>query len=431
MSEKVFGSKKQGSIKDIPLPERSTHPLDLSGDQPVDSMAPKQGGIDDWGKSSARNKRKGTKLIVFGLVVLGLLVAYSLLFHSAEVVLTKKTQNAVLTNQEFNATLQGEEGSLAFIRVKPFSAKETVYVEGSIEENRQTKTSGMITVFNTDSSDKNYIKNTRFQSPDGNVYRAFNRFVIPKGTTENPGSVDVLVVAENPGDKYNSEEGLTFVLPALKEQGDSSFDKVYAEQKEPLTGGYSGVVRVPIEDDIAEAQTKLQTRLEQSLFDEFKTTLPDSYVVNEDYVVVSDPVFTQKPNEEKGGVDLEARSELYAVVFKQDDYSRFMAQQFVQGYNGESVVVTNANDLPLNIVSENFDPATSESFTFTTTGEARFEWAIDQDEIQSLLAGKLRSHVENDLVVGLDYIEVEEIKVSPFWRRSLPKDVDSITVSIK
>ena len=431
MNKKVFGLKKERSIKDIPLPEQSDHSLDLSAQEMGDSSFPPTEQLEDWDYSSRPNKRAGTKVVV-GLVVFALVVfLYSLFFHSAQIEIREKRQKVVITNQEFTASLEGTEGSLEFIRGEPFSLRESLYLEGTTEENRQTKASGVLTVFNTDETDKNYIKNTRFQAPNGNIYRAFERFVIPQGSSKNPGSVDVLVVAENPGEKYNSEEGLSFVLPALREQGDPSFDLVYAEQKEALVGGYSGVVRVPREEDIQEAQAKLRTRLEQSLFSQFEETLPETHFTKENLVIPSDPIFNEVPHTEKGGIDLEARSSLQALVFDRDVFETFMATQLVDDYRGEEIEITNLSTLNLEVLSEDFNPQETETFLFTAVGEVEFAWTVDESQVSRLLAGKLKSHVENGLVVGLDNLEIAEVSVRPFWHRSLPAKAESITIEVK
>lgn len=432
MSDKVFGTERKGSIKDIPLPEnKSGNNLDLSkpgesGQPPVSSGR----GVNNWDKSRSRNRRAGTKWIGIGLGVLLLLVAYSFLFHRSTVEIDQQSQNVVVTNKEYSAALQGGEDTLEFVSIEPFVKTERIFVEGSIEENRQTTASGVITVFNTDDSEKNYIKNTRFQTPEGNVYRAFNRFTIPAGSEENPGSTEVLVVAENPGTEYNSEEGLTFKLPALREQGSPSYDLVYAEQTEPLTGGYSGVVRVPLEEDIQEAEDELRESLEEGLAAEFRETLSDEYVIRNEFIELADPVFTQEPDEERGGVEVVARGELYAVVFRKDEFERFLARDLISEYQGEDIDIANISELTINVSDEDFSPEDGSEFSFMVVGEAQFLWPVDETQVKELLAGKLRSHVENDLVVGLDHVTVSDVSVSPFWRRSLPSNTDRITINI-
>gem|GEM_PF-2734945 len=424
MTEKVFGTQKKGSIRDIPLPTeaRSANTLDLQNKS--------DDNFDNWSNMKRKNKRFGSKLIGFLLITIMGLALYSFLFHSGSIVVKQMVTKVTVTGNDYTASLDPSQG-VEFVRVNPFTKTVSQYVEGSQEENKQTKTTGTITVFNTDSDSKNYIKNTRFETEDGRVYRAFKRFVIPKGTTANPGSVEVLVVAENPGEKYNSEGGAEFTLPALKEQNNPDFEKVYAKQTQPLEGGFSGVIRVPTADDIAEAKTKLRTQIEQDLEKDFAASLPDNYIVNKDYISVSEVTFIEKPNSEKGGLDIEASANLDSVVFKKEVFEQFLAKELLDGYqSSDNVAIDNIGAITMTLEDEDLDPKTVETFKFKVEGDIVFRSDVNQDEIVNTASGKLKSHIENGLVNGLESVDIVEVSVSPFWRRSLPDNIERITVTV-
>jgi len=425
MTEKVFGTEKKGSIRDIPLPTEnsSANKLDLQNKNSEN--------FDNWSQMKRKNKRFGSKIIGFILLCLIGAGIYSFLFHSAEVTVTSASEQVTIASREFNSALNPSDDQVAFTRVNPYKKTETLYVEGSEEENKQTKTTGTITVYNTDSQPKTYIKNTRFQTESGLVYRAFKKFVIPAGTEENPGSTEVVIVAENPGEKYNSQSGATFKLPALKEQNNPSYDLVYASQTEPLEGGFSGVIRVPTEDDIEEAKTKLRATIELDLEKGFAESLPDNYIVNKDYISVSDVVFIEKPNSEKGGLDIEAQATLESVVFEKEIFDLFMAKQLLEDYQtGKSYVIDNIPELTMELQGD-IDPATVEEFSFTVSGNVAFRSPVDVEEVKKLVSGNLKSHITSGLVTGLETVNIKEVSVSPFWRRTLPGNAEQITVTVE
>lgn len=424
MTEKVFGTHKEGSIRDIPLP------TDAGSNHDLNLRKPARDDFDDWNDNAKRNKKPGAKLLIALVAMIILGIAYSYLFHRATVVVTPRTISVQVANQQFEAQLQATDG-IEFVRVTPFNRVVSMYVEGSLEENRQTKASGILTVYNTDKTPKTYIKNTRFITEDGRLYRAFKKFVIPAGTANKPGSVDVLVNAENPGDKYNSDEALTFTLPALKEQGDPAYDLVYAKQNGVLSGGFSGIIRVPTEDDIEETKIKLTTRIKQELEQEFVSSMSANYIINTDYMVISDPTFSEKPNAEKGGMDLEARATLNAVVFERSTFESFMAQQLIPDYTQGVVHIVNVPELTMTVIDTKFDPMATDAFTFSVVGEPQFEWPVVEDDIARLLTGKLKSHIMNNLVNDLDNVEIIDVSVSPMWRRSLPGNASHITVTVQ
>lgn len=423
MNDKVFGSDKKGSIRDIPLPQNQDHVLNLQKE------SANQAPIEDWDKASSVNKRRGMKGILLLVGVALLVFVYSLLFYRADIAVSAKTETRSVVGQEFTAMLASNDG-LSFVRPNTFTKTESIYIEGSKQENRQTKSSGIITVFNSDSTDKNYIKNTRFQTEDGRIYRAFKRFVIPRGTADEPGSVDVLVVAETPGDKYNSESGLTFTLPALKEQGDDSYDKVYANQKEPLSGGYSGVVSVPSAEDIAEGEVRLQERLETSLGADFRAIMPENYVLDDSFIAFSQPVFTQEPDQERGGINLKATGELMAVALGREELAGYLASELLDtDLDTTAIEIDNIQDLVLTITSET-DLEQDDTFDFTIGGDVVFIWKVDKAQLQSVVAGKLVTHIENGLVNGLDHVTIDDIQVRPFWRRAIPENTDKIDIAV-
>ncbi|MFW0870976.1 MAG: hypothetical protein ACKKL4_00780 [Patescibacteria group bacterium] len=447
MSKKVFGVKKQGSIRDIPIPNReSVHKLDLgasSGENGGSNKATHRENSKDshnnhhmnnrlQNTKQNMNKQIGIKLGILGVFVLLLLTAYSYFFHSATVVVQERSTEAVLAGEALSASITSEDATtLSFTRVGPITKTETLFVEGTQEENRQTKATGELIVYNTDSTEKNYIKNTRFATENGLVYRAFNRFSIPKGSEENPGSTRVLVVAENPGEKYNSESGLSFTLPALKEQGDPAYDAIRAEQGEALTGGYSGIVKVPSDQDIQEAQVKLGSRLDGQLFDVFKASLEEGTISFPIFMSESDPTFTEEVNEQKEGVDVVARTQLYGIAFDKSEFQKAIAEKVLgQDVNLDGVTITNIDELEFALTDNEFDPEKSENVSFTVTGKGQFVWKVDEEQVKDIVAGKLKSHIENNLVAGVSELSITSVDVSPFWRRLLPKKSDNIRVII-
>ena len=70
------------------------------------------------------------------------------------------------------------------------------------------RATGVIVVYNAYSAaPQRLIKNTRFATEDGKIFRAKDSIVVPGTTIENgkiiPGSVEAIVVADEPGEAYN------------------------------------------------------------------------------------------------------------------------------------------------------------------------------------------------------------------------------------
>lgn len=101
------------------------------------------------------------------------------------------------------------------------------------------KATGKITVYNNYSTTpQRLILNTRFQSPDGRIYRLATSLMVPGKTImngkETPGSVDAVVIAEEEGAQYDI--GPTrFTIPGYI--GDPRYESMYGVSMEEITTG--------------------------------------------------------------------------------------------------------------------------------------------------------------------------------------------------
>jgi hypothetical protein len=189
---------------------------------------------------------------------------------------------------------------------------------------------------------------------------------------------------------------------------------------------------VPSEQDIQEAQAKLSTRLENDLFDSFLASLEDGMITYPVFTESSDPTYTEEVNDQDGGVDVVARMQVYAAVFDASDLQEAIAQS-VLGPDVEvsGVSITNLDQLDFTLTDNDFDPQTSENISFDVTGEGQFVWEVDEELVAQTAAGKLGSHIENDLVSELSDVSITDVSISPFWRRSLPSNPADIDVIIQ
>ena len=126
--------------------------------------------------------------------------------------------------------------------------------------------SGNISIINTTANSWPLIAQTRFQNPEGIVYRLQNEATVPAGSIENPGKLEAFVVADSldtngiaVGARGNIGPS-SFILPALRE---SSQTELYAESFEDMTGGETAVSAIVLEDDLVAAREKLELQLKE------------------------------------------------------------------------------------------------------------------------------------------------------------------------
>ena len=153
------------------------------------------------------------------------------LFSGAKVIITPK-QNRTLIDVSSVAVLDGsaEELSYEIMTIEETSSKK---IAATGREEIEEKASGRIVIFNDfNTSSQRLIKNTRFETSEGLIYRINKSVVVPGQKTEDgekvPGSVEVTVYADEAGEGFNI--GLMdFTIPGFK--GSPRFAKFYARSK--------------------------------------------------------------------------------------------------------------------------------------------------------------------------------------------------------
>ncbi|MFZ1654716.1 MAG: hypothetical protein WAT84_02715 [Candidatus Moraniibacteriota bacterium] len=139
------------------------------------------------------------------------------------------------------------------------------------------KSSGTISIINSFSEvSQSLVATTRFELPDGRLYRLVSGVTVPGMKTEDgkpvPGKIDARVVADSAGTKYNISSG-TFSIPGFK--GGPKFEKITAEVKGTFTGGSDGAStagRTVSEADLEKAKAVAAEEALQAVIDELTNT---------------------------------------------------------------------------------------------------------------------------------------------------------------
>ena len=99
------------------------------------------------------------------------------------------------------------------------TASTTVKATGT--EQVSQSASGVITIYNDYSTaPQTLITNTRFEAPDGNIYRIHQGVTVPGATASaggalTPGTISVTAYADQPGASYNIGQ-TQFTIPGFK-----------------------------------------------------------------------------------------------------------------------------------------------------------------------------------------------------------------------
>lgn len=359
----------------------------------------------------------GTALIVLLIILLSVGAMY---WFSGAAVKVTPTANSAFVTGDFTATAGGGDLPFEIVTVEK-TAGTPVPAEST--EMANDPASGKIVISNAQPNPQTLIKNTRFESPNGLIYRIQDSITIPAGSATSPGTLEVTVYADAGGDTYNIGP-TTFTVPGLK--GSASFDLVTAKSNEPMTGGFSGE-RASVGQATRDAQdTKNRAALETSLREGMLEALPEGYILVPGASFIS---YAPAPDtaDRDNAVTVTTKGTMTAVVFPQAALAKSIAYKVVGSYAGQPISIPDAAGLTLTSSIEGA-PVGAETFTFSLNGNTTLVWDIDSQRIAGAVAGKTRDAAEN-ILQSFPEVASATLVLRPFWSSSFPDDPADIEVT--
>jgi len=369
-------------------------------------------------------------VVAFGSVIFVLFVL-STLFTGASAKIVP-TQATIALDNSFTARKDAVDDGLPF---KLVVVSDEVIKDIPTSEKREVerKASGSIIIYNAYSSrEQRLIRNTRFETPDGKIYRIPESTVVPGTDVQNgeiiPGSIEVKVYADAPGELYNVDLS-DFTIPGFK--GDPRYDKFYARSKTPMTGGFSGKVNVVPDTEISSVRTEMQEELKNKLLENALSQVP------EDFILYSDAAFftfigQEGPYETKENIlSVVEKGTLNAIIFNKEGLSKYVAEGNLSTYDGAPILIRDLEDLSFIVPNKlSIDPINDDTFTFLLSGTAHLVWLVDNEALKRDLAG-IRKDEFSNVVEEYSSIKRAEATIRPFWSGTFPEDPEDITIDIR
>jgi len=379
------------------------------------------------------NKKNGrvSRFAIWGIAIFAVLFLLFVLlqFFSGTIVEIVPLQKNVTIDGNFIAQKGVKETDLSF-KLVVLDSSLSGEVTATGEKNVEKKASGNIIIFNKYSSKpQKLIKRTRFETPNGKIYRIDKYVMVPGTTIKNgkvtPGSVEVTVYADIPGEEYNT--GLTdFTIPGFK--GDPRFNKFYARSKTPIENGFSGVVKIASDEDVLKVEEELQNSLKETLLMQARSQVPEDFVLYDDAVFFSFKNTSNQLETNKDVIDITEDGTLYGVLFNKSELSKYITASTVATYDGGDVSVQDLEALDFNVSNrEEFNPKEDTELRFTLTGPATIIWDINENLLVRDLVGIQK---EDFLKVIEKYSNIQraEATIRPFWKKVFPDNIEDITI---
>lgn len=368
-----------------------------------------------------------------GIIIAVLIIAFlfSVMFGGAEVTVHPKTQTLTV-NGDFTAVRENPaKGDLSY-NVMTLESMQTKDLPATGTEHAEEKASGQIIIYNNyNTLPQRLIRNTRFETPDGLIYRIDKSVVVPGETKANgtttPGSVEVTVYADQAGDKYNI--GLVdFTIPGFK--GAPQYDGFYARSKTPMTGGFVGDRNTVDDTALANARDAMHTALKKELMGKVSSQRPDGFISFDPATYV---VFTSDPLKDSGNqVEVTEKATLYGVLFDEHALANYLAAHTLSGFDGSDVKFTDISKLVLapdstSTNGEGPQPWVDPTFSFHMSGSAPIVWQFDENKLKHDLSGRNKEAIHT-ILSGYPGIDKAEVVIRPFWKSTFPTDPKEITI---
>lgn len=320
---------------------------------------------------------------------------------------------------------------LVYQAIQAEKTGETIVI-GTTEEKVSTRATGTIIIYNNYSAaPQKLIANTRFEAPNGNIYRITSSVTVPgkKTVAGKPvaGSVQATVVADAAGAQYNSD--LTdFTIPGFK--GDPRYNGFYGRSKTPLTGGYEGIIKKVSDADVAAAKTKLEQELRDGLIKQAIAQTPDSLILFKNAYAITYETIASTPNDK--GLTIQEKARINVFLLNRDDLSKTIADLTLTGTDKNiPYSVSNLDDITFAFSGKDlFDAEAKKDVAFILQGNAHLVARVDAKALATDAQGIKKSDISS-LLIKYPGADAADVTVRPFWKSVLPSKAKDIEVILQ
>lgn len=385
-------------------------------------------------KDRKKENKKGIAIIstIIAIIIAGV---FGLSFVLSKTTLTVYPEyREVNVSAQYIAYPEKREDVLVY-EILTLTEEGDQQVNATGQQNVTEQATGFIEIIKTTPGTERLIKNTRFRSPQGLIFRIQESVVVPGAVRDQtgnliPGTIRAAVFADNVGPEYNLEAGTRFNIPGFQENNLTDlYNAIYAENRESFSGGFNGPKFIIDEAELALAKQKLHEKLRDSLLQKLETQIPATTVGFKGAIALTfESMSTIQYGE--GSVAIRERAVLQQPLFNKANFASFLARETVSTYQREPVRITNIEDIIFSYSDTNTNAsnlANATALEFNLTGKPQIVWEFDAEQLKTDLAGKAFTAI-GQVLTGYQGINTARITGKPFWMRSFPEDPADIQI---
>jgi hypothetical protein len=416
----------RGSSTERPVRPREVETPTHFADEDTDDRIP----VIDGNKRSHR-------LWIIGVGVFAVITAGGILIShltGGATLTVHPKEREINVNAEFTAYKEQRVGELSY-EIMTLDATSERQVEANGQEEVKVQATGEIEITKTTPGAERLIKNTRFATLDGLVFRIEESVVVPGAVTGTdgktvPGSIRAKVFADEAGEKYNLKPGTKLVVPGFKEGNYMDlFNAISATNPAEFTNGFSGPKFIINDEQLATARQSLQTELRNTLLERSTKERPAGVTSFPGAIAIT---YTELPAVQYGDnlVTIREQATLQMPLFSSKDFASFIAGETIVGYDGAPVRIVSTDTLTFAYTSPTTSQsvlANMDSLNFKITGTPHIVWTYDEGKLKLDLLGKEKTAIPQ-VLGAYRGIERSEVEIRPVWKRAMPDNQDDIEI---
>ncbi len=300
------------------------------------------------------------------------------------------------------------------------------------EEYIERKATGKAVIYNNSgTSNQRLINNTRLETKDGLTYRIRQSVDVPGIKTINgvktPGSVEVEIIADMPGEKYNmqlSDLKGDFTIPGFK--GSTKYTTFYARLSTDMIGGLIGSVKKVSDEKLTAGRLELKDSLKADLIKEVYSKKPEQYVLFKDnyYIQCSDLA----DQHESRAYTISEECSIHAIIFNRSELSNFIAKNKLVKFDNSKVDVLWNDGNTVSLLGSTEKPWNETSLKVRFAGPAQIVWSYDTEKILSSIVGQDKSIISSVILDNKNSLVEIQANIKPMWKNTFPKNAKSIRV---
>ncbi len=381
--------------------------------------------IEDGTKKG--NSRLILSIVLF-FVIIGSAIGLSAFLGKTELTIYPEHRQPNVS-AEFTAFPDKRDGELSY-EIMTLEATQESQVKASGQVQVEEQATGMMEIIKTTAGSERLIKNTRFRSPEGLVFRIQESVVVPGAVNGVPGTIQAKVFSDDVGEQYNLPANTTFDIPGFEENNFTElYNAISGRSPEAFTGGFSGPQFQIDQAELSTARQALQVSLRDNLLARIENERPADFIAFPGAVAMT---YNELPAVEYGQdlVTIREQAVLQIPLFNKNEFGAYLAAESVATYEGNPVRV----DDPSVLIFDYTSPTTSASvianepsLTFRLTGKPLLIWEYDAGKLTDDLAGLPKTAI-NNAVQAYPGIDGARVHITPFWKRTFPEDPEEIIV---